>query len=45
MDRINVMDRLTEIRKNIEACDDQIIEALTKRMKCIDPSLPLNLLI
>ena len=36
MDRINVMDRLTEIRKNIEACDDQIIEALTKRMKCIE---------
>jgi len=31
-----MMDRLTEIRKNIEACDDQIIEAITRRMKCIE---------
>lgn len=30
------MDRLIEIRKRIEACDDQIIEAITRRMECIE---------
>lgn len=30
------MDNLTEIRKNIEACDDVIIDALTNRMNYIE---------